>query len=294
MCLQVADLHAKALAEDALVFDYDTHYDAIQEERQASKRHETFNRKSRYVTGLLEKAEERRREQEVLNERRIRKEQEAEAFVYGEKERFVTSAYRKKLEEEAKWKQERAKKQAEEEANAVEKRGHMGDFYRNLFRSNVAFGAQSDRGEGGKHEHVSDRDLYRRGLANSREVAEASPPGIETDGVHDHRRASPEEHKEHETPESNSEPSMRVSGEYDRSRNGTRREFVSVEPSKAMDDHVERSLVEERQTELHAQLSEAKQSSKGSSRQEEIAAARERYLARKRLKTEKDGGEVQS
>lgn len=29
-----------------------------------------------------------------------------------------------------------------EEREAVEKRGHMGDFYRNLFRSNVAFGAK--------------------------------------------------------------------------------------------------------------------------------------------------------
>lgn len=34
-------------------------------------------------------------------------------------------------------------RKAEEEANAVEKRGHMGDFYRNLLRSNVAFGSKA-------------------------------------------------------------------------------------------------------------------------------------------------------
>lgn len=30
----------------------------------------------------------------------------------------------------------------QEEKEAVEKKGHMGDFYRNLLRSNVAFGAK--------------------------------------------------------------------------------------------------------------------------------------------------------
>lgn len=34
------------------------------------------------------------------------------------------------------------RREEEEKANAVEKRGHMGDFYRNLLRSNVAFGGK--------------------------------------------------------------------------------------------------------------------------------------------------------
>ena len=50
---QVAELHAAALAEDAAVFDYDAHYDAIQAARDEPKRSEKLKRESRYIAGLL-------------------------------------------------------------------------------------------------------------------------------------------------------------------------------------------------------------------------------------------------
>lgn len=104
--MQVADIHAAALAEDASVFDYDAHYDAIQETRAEPKRQEKMGRQSRYIAGLLETAEERKREQDILYERQLAKERAAEDHLFGDKERFVTAAYRRKLEEDAKWKQE--------------------------------------------------------------------------------------------------------------------------------------------------------------------------------------------
>ena len=51
--MQVAELHAAALAEDASVFDYDSHYDTIQAERDQPKQAEKLQRQSRYITGLL-------------------------------------------------------------------------------------------------------------------------------------------------------------------------------------------------------------------------------------------------
>lgn len=139
---KVADLHAAALAEDAAIFDYDSHYDAIQAARAEPKKQEKLQRQSRYIAGLLEKAEERKKEQDILYERQLAKERAAEDHLYGDKEKFVTSAYRAKLAERQAWLEEQKKKKEEEEANAVEKRGHMGDFYRNLLRSNVAFGGK--------------------------------------------------------------------------------------------------------------------------------------------------------
>ena len=137
---------------------------------------------------------------------------QAEDHLFGDKEKFVTAAYRAKLAERQAWQEEQKRKwvapprrrpaprcfrrlaspvaaargsrlcppcslvacqagcmrapgacttggpqptaapralspsvcrKAEEEANAVEKRGHMGDFYRNLLRSNVAFGSKA-------------------------------------------------------------------------------------------------------------------------------------------------------
>lgn len=51
--MQVAAMHASALAEDAAVFDYDAHYDSIQESRAQPKREEKMQRQSRYIAGLL-------------------------------------------------------------------------------------------------------------------------------------------------------------------------------------------------------------------------------------------------
>lgn len=43
-------------------------------------------------------------------ERQLAKERAAEDHLYGDKERFVTSAYRKKLAEDAKWLEEEKRK----------------------------------------------------------------------------------------------------------------------------------------------------------------------------------------
>jgi len=140
---KVAELHAAALAEDASVFDYDSHFEKIQEERTEPKRQDKIERRSRYIGSLLEQAAVRKKEQDVLFERKLMKERQAEDYLFGEKERFITSAYKKKLLEDAKWNEERKKQEEEEERNAVEKKGHMGDFYRNILRGNVAFGTAS-------------------------------------------------------------------------------------------------------------------------------------------------------
>ena len=53
----------------------------------------------RYIQSLLKNAERRKLENERRNERVIQKERAAEGDQYRDKETFVTSAYRKKLEE---------------------------------------------------------------------------------------------------------------------------------------------------------------------------------------------------
>ena len=59
--VQVANMHAKALEEDPSIFDYDSHFDAMQEK---------IERKSRYIEALKDKAVQREREQNVVYERR--------------------------------------------------------------------------------------------------------------------------------------------------------------------------------------------------------------------------------
>ncbi|KAK9815608.1 hypothetical protein WJX72_006688 [[Myrmecia] bisecta] len=134
---KVEAMHAAALQEDASVFDYDGVYDTIQETREQPKQAEKLARKSRYIESLLDKAKEREREQDIVYERRLAKERQLEDHLYGDKEKFVTGAYKRKLEEEAKWKAEAAIREAREAQEDVVKRGHMGDFYKNLLTNNT-------------------------------------------------------------------------------------------------------------------------------------------------------------
>lgn len=69
-CFQVAKLQQAALAEDPSIFDYDSHFDSIQEQREGPKQAERQARKSRYIEGLLDKAKERQKEQDIVYERR--------------------------------------------------------------------------------------------------------------------------------------------------------------------------------------------------------------------------------
>lgn len=70
LSLQVAAQQAAALKEDPSAFDYDSVYDSIQEKRVQPQQAEKLERKSRYIDGLLSKAKEREREQDIVYERR--------------------------------------------------------------------------------------------------------------------------------------------------------------------------------------------------------------------------------
>ncbi|GFR52864.1 hypothetical protein Agub_g15492, partial [Astrephomene gubernaculifera] len=136
---KVQQQYAEALAQDPSVFDYDGTYDA--EARAAPKQQEKVQRQSKYIASLLEQAQQRKREQDVLYERRMVRERQQEDHLFEDKERFVTSAYRRKLEEDQKWQAAERQRELEEQRNDVRKVGHMGNFYANLLTKNVAFGA---------------------------------------------------------------------------------------------------------------------------------------------------------
>ena len=50
--------------------------------------------------------------------------------MFGDKDRFVTAAYKRKLEEDKKWLAEEKLREEMEAREDVVKKGHMGDFYR--------------------------------------------------------------------------------------------------------------------------------------------------------------------
>jgi len=73
----------------------------------------------KYIQALIEKAKVREREQGIIYERKLAKERSKEDHLYEGKDKFVTSAYKKKLAEEAKWLEEERIRQLREEKEDV-------------------------------------------------------------------------------------------------------------------------------------------------------------------------------
>ena len=70
VCNQVAELQAAALAEDPSIFDYDSHFDSMQLQREGPAAVQKQARKSQYIESLLDKAKERQKEQDIVYERK--------------------------------------------------------------------------------------------------------------------------------------------------------------------------------------------------------------------------------
>lgn len=73
----------------------------------------------KYIQNLLKKAEKRQREQEIVYEKKLAKERSKDDHLYADKDKFVTSAYKKKLAEQAKWMEEERLRQMREEKDDV-------------------------------------------------------------------------------------------------------------------------------------------------------------------------------
>ncbi|KAL1131577.1 hypothetical protein AAG570_011191 [Ranatra chinensis] len=128
----------RALEQDASVFQYDEVYDQIELKKQETSQSKSKDRKPRYIQQLMNTAERRKIENERRIERQVQKEREAEGEEFKDKETFVTSAYKKKLEEFAKLDEEQKRADMLEEIGDVMKQEDITGFYRHLYQTTVA------------------------------------------------------------------------------------------------------------------------------------------------------------
>lgn len=132
-------LQDEALAEDPSIFQYDEVYDEIDNKRKEAKlaKKSTEAKAPKYIGKLLETAEKRKKENERRIERQVQKEREAEGEQFKDKEAFVTSSYRKKLEE-MKEAEEKEKREAYlENIGDVTKQQDLSGFYRHIYEQKV-------------------------------------------------------------------------------------------------------------------------------------------------------------
>lgn len=114
-----------ALAEDANAFEYDSMYDSMKAKQKAASKaaRKDAAREPKYIKQLLAKAEERKRDDELYYEKKLLREQAEEMEEFGETEKFLTSAYRKKMEENRLWREEKERRDAEIDAGGIASKG---------------------------------------------------------------------------------------------------------------------------------------------------------------------------
>ncbi|KDP35472.1 hypothetical protein JCGZ_10865 [Jatropha curcas] len=259
----IEEQHKKALEEDPSVFDYDGVYDDMKQKIAQPREQDRQERKPKYIQTLIKKAEQRQREHEVIYERKLAKERSKDDHLYADKDKFVTSAYKKKLAEQAQWMEEERRRQLQEEKEDVTKKSDLSDFYFNLGK-NVAFGAndresrqQERQTEIKKPEKLDDKldaSTSDRGhlLADSKSVFESSSRVKEGHG--DETSSSPS-HKR------NSESLVLMPVSDKPASNSSQEKTSSEQPiaNQPMNDHHKRN-------------------------EDALAAAKERFLARKKAK----------
>ncbi|KND01204.1 uncharacterized protein SPPG_04294 [Spizellomyces punctatus DAOM BR117] len=133
--------HKKALEEDPSVFDYDAVYDDLKRaelEKKKSKDNPDGGivKKPRYMAALIKASAKRKIELERAELRKVQREREEEGEQFGDKEKFVTGAYKQQVAELKRIEEEEKRREALE--RDVTKGGDMTAFYRDILN-------QSDR-----------------------------------------------------------------------------------------------------------------------------------------------------
>jgi coiled-coil domain-containing protein 55 len=134
-------------SDEASVYDYDGEYDSFKKERESqllssSRLSSTSSRTqpaARYIDSLKASAKVREREKDRVFEKQLLKERDEEEKEFGDKPKFLTSAYKAKLAEEKKWEYEDRLAEEIEKRQDVKEKGMQG-FYANLLTKNIAMG----------------------------------------------------------------------------------------------------------------------------------------------------------
>lgn len=249
----IEEQHKKALEEDPSVFDYDGVYDQMKQEAVKPLIQDREERKSRYIETLKKKADQRKFEQEVVYERKLAKERTKEDHLFADKDKFVTGAYKRKLAEQEKWMAEERLRQLREEKDDVTKKSDLSDFYANLGK-NVAFGAE---------------DAASRKLKKQTELQEAEKKEEEVRNTSNRMPSIPEG--------TSREVSPSLSPEHE----GETRPRETAEP-KPVSEKIE--IPNQENASANQPPSDQPKPDHHRRGEDAVAAARERFLARKKAK----------
>ncbi|KAK3322428.1 coiled-coil domain-containing protein 55-domain containing protein [Apodospora peruviana] len=132
--------HAEAAeSADPSIYDYDAVYDSFKLASHNSKKTEeeaAAEKKPRYFGALQKAADIRERDRQIAEEKRLKRERDAEGDEFADKEKFVTEAYKKQQEENRRLEEEE-KKREDAEAKRNKNKG-LAVFYKQMLDQNEA------------------------------------------------------------------------------------------------------------------------------------------------------------
>ncbi|CAG4964982.1 unnamed protein product [Colias eurytheme] len=159
----------KAILEDPTVYQYDEIYDSMVTQKESKNAKTKEEKKPKYIENLLKTANKRKLENERRVERQIQKEREKEGEEFADKEVFVTSAYKKKLEELRLEEEKEKREEYLEKIGDVTKQQDLGGFYRHLYEQKL--GSKPDNEPDTK---VEEKDSVFKSNTNKNENSDLS------------------------------------------------------------------------------------------------------------------------
>lgn len=162
-----------AAATDPSIYDYDAVYDSLKAAAHAKKADPAdAEKKPRYFDALQKAADVRERDRQIAEEKRLKRERDAEGDEFADKEMFVTEAYKRQQEENRRIEAEEAAREAAEQKRNG-KRG-MADFYKGMLergeREHQAVVKAVEEGLGKKVEEGGGEEEVKTAAERAREI----------------------------------------------------------------------------------------------------------------------------
>ncbi|KAK3340319.1 coiled-coil domain-containing protein 55-domain containing protein [Neurospora tetraspora] len=305
--------YAQAAADaDPSIYDYDAVYDSFKVPQKKEKEADNKEKRPRYFDALQKAAETRERDRAIAEEKKLKREREAEGDAFADKEKFVTEAYKRQQEENRRLEEEE-KKREEEEAKKNKNKG-LTDFYKQMLekeelehvakmkaveervKAGPEAAQQKKEGEEGEGEgQEEEQDAEKRAAEKAKEInAMGGNVIINDDGeVVDKRQLL--------KGGLNVAPKKKVEHQQEKARQAAKPAAASG-PAKGVFHGGNKQAMRERQTRmLEAQLEERLKRAREEEEEErkkvelvaksrkteaDISSAKERYLARKRAAEE--------
>jgi coiled-coil domain-containing protein 55 len=160
-----AQAAAAAMSEmDASIYDYDGVYDSIHATDRTTTT--TDSKKSRYIENLMKTAKIRKIERDIAYDRKVARDQQVEEEAEPEfrnKDRFITSSYKRQLEERHQYEQQESIKQQIEDQNDITKRSDGGfgiaSFYGNITQQQTPSSYRDDAATGRNTRQTSSMEM---------------------------------------------------------------------------------------------------------------------------------------